>query len=173
MNSRKKLKVTKVVSGGQTGADRGGIDAAIACEVSYGGWIPKGRKAEDGLVPQCYTELKEMDTEDYSARTEQNVLDSDGTVIFVYGKLTTGSALTKKFAIKHKKPCLHIDLDTDEYPTSLIINWCIENQIETLNVAGKSASKADGIYEKVRTIIRRLLNARIQVRSATSSGDAV
>ena len=85
----------KIISGGQTGADIAGIDAAIASGLSYGGWLPKGRRTEDGPLPETYA-LQEMKTRGYPKRTEQNVIDSDGTVIFVRGKLTGGSDLTRK-----------------------------------------------------------------------------
>ena len=74
----------KIISGAQTGADRAGIDAAIECGVEYGGCLPKGRKAEDGVVPEKYTAMQELARGGYPKRTEQNVIDSDGTVIFTY-----------------------------------------------------------------------------------------
>jgi len=103
--------IQKIISGAQTGADRAGIDAAIESGIEYGGWVPEGRKAEDGIVPEKYNKLQEMTRGGYPERTEQNVIDSDGTVIFGYGKLTTGSALTLKLAEQHEKPFRHIDLD--------------------------------------------------------------
>ena len=44
--------IQKVISGGQTGADRAGLDAAIEMKIPYGGWLPKGRKAKDGGVQE-------------------------------------------------------------------------------------------------------------------------
>jgi hypothetical protein len=149
--------IKKIISGAQTGADRAGIDAAIESGYEYGGWLPKGRKSEDGTVPEKYTKLQEMTRGGYPKRTEQNVIDSDGTVIFTYGKLTTGSALTRKFANQHKKPCLHIDLDIIKDPVSVIKDWAIEWGIKVLNVAGRSASKAPGIYDQVKDIINQIL----------------
>ena len=89
--------IQKIISGGQTGADMVGIDAAIDCYVPYGGWLPKGRKTEDGPLPDTYADFQVMTRGGYPKRTEQNVIDSDGTVIFTYGKLSGGSLLTKKF----------------------------------------------------------------------------
>lgn len=48
-----------IVSGGQTGADQAGLDAAINLGIPYGGWIPKGRLTEDGPLPEKY-QLQEM-----------------------------------------------------------------------------------------------------------------
>ena len=149
--------IQKIISGAQTGADRAGIDAAIELGIEYGGWVPKGRKAEDGIVPEKYTKLQEMTRGGYPKRTEQNVIDSDGTVIFGYGKLTTGSALTRKLAKQHKKPYLHIDLDLVKDPVPAIKDWIIEWDIKVLNVAGRKASKAPEIYDVVKNIIFKVL----------------
>ena len=145
--------IEQIISGGQTGADIAGIDAAIEVGVTYGGWLPKGRKSENGSVPKTYTEFWEMDRGGYLMRTEQNVIDSDGTVIFTYGRLSGGSSLTKKFAVKHKRPWLHVDLDADRDPIYTIKDWIVEWDIKILNVAGKSASKAPSIYDHVKKTI--------------------
>ena len=87
--------LTKIISGGQTGADRAALDVAIELDIPHGGWIPKGKKTEAGVIPDKY-QLKEMPTASYPKRTEQNVIDSDGTLILTHGKLTGGSALTAR-----------------------------------------------------------------------------
>jgi hypothetical protein len=150
--------IQKIISGAQTGADRAGLDAAIESGIPYGGWIPKGRKAEDGTVPDNYSELQELTRGGYPKRTEQNVIDSDGTVIFTYGKLSTGSALTAKFSRQHSRPYLHIDLDSEPDPVAQIKAWILDRDIEVLNVAGRSASKAPGIYDQVKDIIKRVIH---------------
>lgn len=95
--------ITKIVSGGQTGADRGGLDAAIYCEIPHGGWCPKGRKAEEGIIPLDY-HLNEMQSAEYLARTKANVVDSDATVIFTYGPLSGGSLKTATYAHHLENP---------------------------------------------------------------------
>ena len=62
----------KIVSGGQTGIDRAGLEVAIALGIDYGGWCPAGRLSEDGSVPSRYN-LDEMDSADYPSRTQQNL----------------------------------------------------------------------------------------------------
>ncbi|MDO9567246.1 MAG: putative molybdenum carrier protein [Candidatus Desulfaltia sp.] len=150
--------IKKIISGGQTGVDQGALDAAIKYSFPYGGWIPKGRLTENGPLPDEYR-LKEMPTKNYPDRTEKNVLASDGTVIITHGKLTKGSALTKKLAIKHKLPCLHINLnETPAFIAASEINaWLNENNIEILNVAGSRASKDPQIYEDTQYIIQGLI----------------
>jgi hypothetical protein len=102
--------IIKIIAGGQSGTDQAGLDTAIKLNIPHGGWIPKGRKTEDGILPEKY-HLQEMTTTSYPKRTEKNILDSDGTLIFSREKLTGGSALTRKLAKQHQKPWVHIDLD--------------------------------------------------------------
>jgi len=92
----------KIISGGQTGAGRAALDVAIELDIPHGGWIPKGRKTEDGILPDKYR-LKEMPTASYPKRTEQNIIDSGGTLIISHGKLTGGSALTQAYAEKFNR----------------------------------------------------------------------
>ena len=81
--------ITRLVSGGQTGADRAALDAARELGIETGGWVPRGRWAEDGQVPDCYPNMKETDSADPALRTEHNVRDSDGTVVFSHGERIT------------------------------------------------------------------------------------
>ena len=93
------MKISKIVSGAQTGADRGGLDAAIYCDLPYGGWVPRGRRAEDGVIPETYENLRETGNNDYLVRNEANVVDSDATVVMACG-LPTGGSKTAEFAEK-------------------------------------------------------------------------
>jgi len=161
------LPITKVISGGQTGADRGGLDAAIYCDVPHGGWCPKGRKAEDGVIPAKY-QLKEMKSADYRKRTEQNVIDSDATLVFTLGRLSGGSLLTVEFAHGHQKPWFHVDVDVwNRVRVAKEIEDWLQGRGEydhdeyvaqppkdcVLNVAGSRESKADGIQDLVEAIM--------------------
>jgi hypothetical protein len=158
--------ISKIISGGQTGADRAALDAAINVEVAHGGWIPKGRLTEDGPLPAEYN-LQEMPTKNYSKRTEQNVIDSDGTLILSHGKLTGGSKLTQESADKHKKPCLHIDLSKEIiYGAAIgITDWIEEHDIKILNVAGPRASKDPEIYTKVLSTIELVVHMQRSVEN--------
>jgi hypothetical protein len=120
------VAITKIVSVGQTGTDRGGLDAAIEAGVAHGGWCPRGRKAEDGVIPGQYR-LVEMETDDYLARTEANVVDSDCTVVFTYGKPTGGSTKTVAFAAKHRRPCLCVNLEaiSELWAAEAIRQWLV------------------------------------------------
>ena len=142
--------IQKIISGGQTGADRAALDFAIKHGIPYGGWVPKGRKTEDGTLSGKY-HLQEMATGQYSKRTEKNVLDSDGTLILSHGLLTGGSALTTGFAMKYGKSWIHIDLEVTSYPEAarMIREWVGRNGIKVMNVAGARASKDPKIYQAV------------------------
>ena len=151
--------IRKIISGGQTGADRAALDFAIEWNISHGGWIPNGRKAEDGRLPHKYR-LKEINTTDYARRTEQNVVDSDGTLIFSHGPLTGGSALTRKIAQKHGRPWLHMDLlRINSFSAAQAIHaWISEQRISVLNVAGPRQSLDARIYRAVFDILEAVFH---------------
>jgi Circularly permutated YpsA SLOG family len=100
--------VRKIISGGQTDADRAGLDFAIHADLQHGGYVPRGRKAEDGRIDDRYN-LVELSTSSYPARTKRNIEESDGTVIFSLNRrLSGGTKLTMELANKLGKPVLHI-----------------------------------------------------------------
>ena len=152
--------LVKVISGGQTGVDRAALDAAQAVGIATGGFVPKGRWAEDGPVPSSYKGLTETDSDDPAARTRLNVIYSDATLILSHGKLAGGSLLTWKIARTERKPCLHIDLDrnSDEAAMEKILLWLQTMGIRELNVAGPRASKDPGIYAGVKCVLTEVFN---------------
>ena len=158
MKPDRRTLVLRIVSGGQTGADRGGLDAAVALGIEQGGWCPAGRRAEDGTIPGLYT-LAETLSPAYGDRTRANVHDSDGTVVFTRGAPTGGSALTLTAARKIGKPVLRVDLAKlgVEAAADRVRGWCVERSIAILNVAGSRESKAPGIGDEVRRLLVRAL----------------
>lgn len=144
----------RIISGGQSGADRAALDAAIRLGIPHGGWLPRGRKAEDGPLPARYR-LKETDSDRYRDRTEKNIVDSDGTLIISFGPLTGGSALTESLALRHDRPCLTIDLEEVSRADAVIAveKWFKRFAIRTLNVAGPRASNEPRIYEAVLALL--------------------
>ena len=145
------LHVERIVSGGQTGVDRGALDAAISLKIPHGGWCPRGRRAEDGRIPMEY-ELRETDSVDYTQRTEQNVVDSDATLILYRARLHGGTKLTHKLARQHGKPFLLVDLEQCLGP-QIVRDWLQTEQVGTLNVAGPRESGAEGITEQTRKFV--------------------
>lgn len=145
----------KIVSGGQTGVDRAALDVALQRNIACGGWCPKGRRAEDGVIPASYP-LQETGSGDYAERTRLNVLDSDGTLILSTGELDGGTALTAELAGLNDKPCRIVQLD-ETTDTVDVIGWLREHRIQTLNVAGPRESQQPGIHEQARAYLLELL----------------
>ena len=136
--------VTKIVSGAQTGSDRAGLDAGLALGLKVGGWIPKGCRTDEGRLSaekMTLYNLREHVSYHYPPRTEQNVLDSDGTVLF--GNMDSpGCALTIRLCKKHGKPYI-INPSTGGWA---LRDWTQENNIHILNVAGNRERTNPGIY---------------------------
>jgi hypothetical protein len=145
----------KIMSGGQTGADRAALDAALRLGIPHGGWVPKGRLAEDGRVPEHYL-LEEMPTDSYRERTRKNVLASDGTLIISRGSPTGGTDYTRVQVLRYGKQLLSIDLNNQSNlkdAASLIASWIDLQRIEVLNVAGPRASKDPCIYQDTLNLL--------------------
>ncbi|GMR03600.1 MAG: putative molybdenum carrier protein [Gammaproteobacteria bacterium] len=149
--------IEKIISGGQTGVDRAALDAAIELGILCGGWCPKGRRAENGVIPERYP-LRETNSEDYRDRTARNVRDADGTLILARGALEGGTAFTRRLAIREGKPCLVIDLSVNTEP-QIVHDWLKTHAIRTLNIAGPRESVQPGIHEQARYFLRELLGS--------------
>ncbi len=143
-----------IVSGGQTGADRAGLDWALSKGITCGGWCPSGRLAEDGVIDLRYP-VKETPSPGYAQRTEWNVRDSDATVIFSLSpELSGGSALTKTFTHNWNRPCLHLYPQADE-PAKQLVAFIDEFFINTLNIAGPRAANENRIERFVTETLDR------------------
>ena len=135
----------KVISGGQTGADRAGLRAAKWANLETGGAIPKGWKTEKGSEPELAEYgLVETKSDSYVPRTYQNAKDSDGTIRFALNFKSAGEKCTLKGIEQYSKP--HIDVDLKgPIPVEEVVQWVKDNAIETLNVAGNRESTAKGV----------------------------
>ncbi|WP_320172672.1 putative molybdenum carrier protein [Maridesulfovibrio sp.] len=147
-----------IISGGQTGVDRGALDAAIALGIPHRGWCPKGRKAEDGLIPLYYN-MQETSGWQYWIRTEKNVLDSNGTLVFPGNHESKGTALTIRLARKHGKPVAVVHLDCPE-AADTVRAWISANKIKTMNVAGPRESGSPDISRKTQQLLIEVLTTR-------------
>ena len=137
----------KIVSGGQTGTDRAALDVAIQYGIKTGGWVPAGRQAEDGIISERY-HLTETTARNYATRTQYNVRDSDGTLLFNLGELDGGTLKTFEHIQKLGKSCLMVQFDAADQPSpSAAATWLQEQCICVLNVAGPRESKRPGIYQ--------------------------
>jgi hypothetical protein len=153
----------KIVSGGQTGADRAALDVALALGIPCGGWVPKGRLAEDGRIPETYPNLVEAGSPLPDVRTELNVRDSDATLLFSRGPLTGGSAYTCEVAARLGKPCLHVDLAamSRDGAVEAVRQWLEDVRPAVLNVAGPRASGDPEIYGLVRDVLIEVLSSAV------------
>ena len=136
-----KVTLMKIVSGGQTGVDRGAMDAALAAEFPCGGWCPEGRQSEDGRIPDKYP-LLVLEGSGYRQRTLKNVEDSDGTLILFNGSLTGGTKLTRDLCVREKKAFFVVDATLVPMAEAIdgVRSFIVDQNIRVLNVAGPRAS---------------------------------
>lgn len=144
----------KIISGGQTGVDRGALDVALALGIPAGGWCPRGRRALDGPIPDAYP-LRETPFRDYAQRTEWNVRDSDGTLILHRGALSGGTRYTSEVAVRYERPCLEVDLSSPD--PQRVWRWLEESGIGVLNVAGPREESSPGIYAQTKAFLNAVL----------------
>lgn len=151
-----------LVSGGQAGADRAGLDWAIEHGLRHGGWCPKGRRSEDGPLAAVYR-LTETPSAAYLQRTEWNVRDSCATLVFTLtDKLDGGSKRTAEFANRLGKPWLHVRPGVHpKYIARFLARHCVT----VLNIAGKRESAAPGIAR----FTRQLLSQAMQMTAKTDA----
>lgn len=145
----------RIVSGGQTGVDRAALDVALALGLPCGGWVPRGRRAEDGRLADAYP-LRETASARYAERTRLNVRDADATLVLSRGKPSGGTALTIAFAMQLHRPHLCVDLLRGA-STGPVDRWLLSHGVRILNVAGPRESSAPGVYDEAADFLNRLL----------------
>jgi len=151
--------VARIVSGGQTGADRAALEAAVALGLPYGGWCPKGGWAEDlteppGLLSR-YPALTESPDTDVGTRTRWNVRDSDATLVLVLADpaASRGTTLTVEVAEQLARPCLVARVGDASGTRS----WLASVSGSVLNVAGPRESEEPGLYAAAYATLLRVL----------------
>jgi hypothetical protein len=154
----------KIISGGQTGVDRGALDAALDLGFPCGGFCPEDRAAEDGRIPSHYP-LTPLPGAGYRERTLQNVIDADATVILCQDEPTGGTRLTIEFCNQLHTPCLFIDARTHSVPAAVsrVLAFVCEHEVRVLNFAGPRESGwpagRDFTYRLVRDLLTQLIRA--------------
>ena len=152
----------KIISGGQTGVDRAALDFAIQQGIEHGGWCPRGRLAEDGVIPLRYR-LRETDSAEYDERTERNALESDATLIVARAReLSGGTAFTKNCVKQRGRPLL-IVCEPEGVPrgAAVLLRFLRQNKVRTLNVAGPRESQAPGLGIFVGELLAAVLGAKL------------
>lgn len=146
--------LTKIISGGQTGADLAGVVVAKRFGLQTGGVMPKGFRTLDGNHPE-FAELFGMieDTSPtYPPRTFKNVFAADGTVRFAANFKSGGEICTMNAIKKANKPHFDVNVLGSVQPSDLA-QWIKDRQIKILNVAGNSEKTAPGIGEFVEIFL--------------------
>ena len=166
------MLVAKIISGGQTGVERGALEAAFEAGFPYGGMIPKGRVSADGIVPEKFDRLKVAVRKDYPFRNEYNVGHSDATLILaremwdddkrydskeIEEARIGGTKMTVDFCRKHKRPYLVL------FSANLTktIDWLttLGKEDILLNIDGPCESSAKGIQSAAKAFVTRLIEA--------------
>ena len=144
----------KIISGGQPGVEIAALDAALQLDIPHAGWAYKGRKTDDGVLPEQYN-VQGIDNPSYFERLEKNIVDSGGTVILTYGQFLIGLKGVRDLAEKHKKPCLHLELKdcTTNQAISSIRKWMENHEIEVVFFTGPKPVGTSKIYRDVILII--------------------
>lgn len=158
------IALRRIISGGQTGADRGGLLAAHDLGLERGGMAPLDWRAEDGEIPAWFRAgMMRSASAGYPVRTRANVEASGGTLILSFGPLTaeSGSMLTSLIARTVKKPLLAIQLGSggwlSDFAKSRVSTWLQQYEIRTLNVAGPRESREPGIQAATRAALNAIL----------------
>ena len=159
--------VTKLISGGQIGADIAGLRAGQRLSIETGGWMPPDFRTKDGNHPE-YAEMygvREHECQGYPPRTFANVEESDGTIRFAYDFSSPGEVCTLKAIQRYEKP--HLDVFMDEHPddpseyyiSSFTVatgqQWLMDNDISVINIAGNANA---GVESAVENFLVRLVS---------------
>ncbi len=160
------MKLERVISGGQTGADRGGLAAAKAAGIATGGWMPKGFRALDG-ARQEFAELyglREHPSHRYPPRTALNVKDSDATLRFALDWDSPGERLTLELCERYDRPHFDVTLTGETTPAD-VAGWLRASAVRVLNVAGNAERTAPGIEAFVTAFLADVFQLLVMNRA--------
>lgn len=159
----------KIVSGGQTGVDRGALQAAMDLGIDWGGWAPKGWRAENGTIPPLYrAKMQEHASANYLVRTRRNVIDSHATLIIISSYPLSGGTLKTRFFCQEAMRSHFVVSQGEADAVEKVRKWlgqffAVEHPVPfVLNVAGPRESKAGGIQKRTRRFLAEVLTGMIQ-----------
>lgn len=148
------MRLERVISGGQTGADRAALAAAKAADIPTGGWMPRGFRAMDGPRPEFAVlyGIREHASEHYPPRTALNVKESDATLRFATEWDSRGEVLTLSMIERYGKPRFDVTPGGPVTPAD-VAAWLAANNVRGLNVAGNTERTSPGIEAFVVTFM--------------------
>ena len=164
------MQLERVISGGQTGADRAALAAAKAAGVATGGWMPKGFRAQDGPRPE-FADLygvTEHASDRYRPRTALNVKESDITLRFATDWDSPGEVLTRQMCERYGRPQLEVTPGGALAPAD-VADWLVRNNVRVLNVAGNTERSSPGIEAFVTAFMAEVFR-RLRARAASETG---
>lgn len=154
--------ISKIISGGQLGADQGGLQAAKGLGIATGGFIPKNYRTELGNQPELKElyGLEETESSEYPPRTAMNIKSSDGTIRIATNFNSAGEKLTLKLIKQYNKPYFDIN---PLFPCDVkeVQKWIRDNRISVLNIAGNRESASSGIEEFTKKFLTECLKEQI------------
>ena len=155
------MGIDKIISGGQTGVDRGALEFALSHGIPCDGYCPKGRRCEGGRIPNRYP-MTELESQEYIDRTRKNVEVSDGTLILMReDRMGQSTRDTIACCEKKGKPCLVLDVSEDPDRTRLdMLDWLDLYQVAVLNIAGDREGHEEGIQQEVFDFLEHLFEVK-------------
>ncbi len=149
--------IDKIISGGETGAERAALDFAIEHGIPHGGCCPEGRLAEDGVIEDCYI-LEESTVPGGACESCNYIGGSQGTVVISLGLVLSYELRHAiSYARKFGKPVLHISRTGSSNPAKELQGFVQANAIRVLNVAGPRRSQEPGVGAFTRKVLNGLL----------------
>ena len=133
--------ISKIISGGRTGVELAGLDVAVKLGIAHGGWASRGMRNDQGPLAAQYG-LQEVSALGFRYAMEQNILNSDGTLLVTRDRQTVETRYAVETALSHQRQLLHVDLT--QYASfeaaSLTSSWISLQKITILFITGPSAS---------------------------------
>lgn len=146
--------VGKIISSGRTGVELAGLDVAVKLGIAHGGWTPRGLRNEHGPLPERYG-LQEVPALGFKHAMEQNIKNSDGTLLVTKGHKTTETRFAVETALSHQRQLLHLDLSqySSFEAASLASSWVSLQRIKILFITGPSADIDPRLYDQAKKVL--------------------
>jgi hypothetical protein len=146
--------IDRIISSGRTGVELAGLDVAVKLGVSHGGWASRGMRNAQGPLPERYG-LKEVPALGFKHAMEQNIINSDGTLLVTRGQKTIESRFAVETALSHQRQLLHLDLSQYSLfeAASLASSWISLQKIKILFITGPSADADPKVYGQTKKVL--------------------